>query len=115
MGIYFSCNTYVTNSDSNYQSTDYHLSIRIKRRKRLKKKRGKERKKQKATGVVLKIGSLDIIMEFKFTFLVPEPYHFDSRSYLPFEEVYSMIPLKGIQKLKRIVHKVSARLPETKP
>lgn len=54
-------------------------------------------------------------MEFKFTFLVPEPYHFDSRPFLPFEEVCSMIPLKGIQKLKRIVHKVSARLPETKP
>lgn len=54
-------------------------------------------------------------MEFKFTFLVPEPYHFDSRPFLPFEEVCSMIPLKGSQKLKRIVHKVSARLPETKP
>lgn len=39
-------------------------------------------------------------MEFKITFLVADPYHFDSRTYLPFEEMYSIIPIERYQKIQ---------------
>lgn len=83
------------------------------------KKEEKIKKKNKpATDVGLNKASFYIVLDFKFKCLLPDPYHLDSRSYLPFEEVYSMTFIwhhKGTKNLKRIIQKVSVRFTVTKP